>query len=159
MFQDDEFALAFTAALDEVLAPAVLAIHTIDAYLDPQLAPRDFLDWLATWVGIELDETWPEPLQRDLVANAVDLYRWRGTKRGLAATIKLYAGVDPEIIDNGGTSFSDTPRGPLPGAKQPSLIVRVHIAEGHYVDEARINDLVTAAKPAYLPHTIEVVRG
>ncbi len=157
--EEDDFALRFTGALDEVIAPVLMALDNLDAYFDPMLAPPDFLEWMATWVGIDLDETWPEHKQRDQVRNAVHLYRWRGTKKGLADVIRLYCDVEPEILDNGGTSYSEGPTGPLPGSPTPSLHVRITLPEGHDIDESRLHDLVTTAKPAHLPHTIEVVRA
>jgi phage tail-like protein len=156
--QEDEFALRFTAALDEVLAPIMLALDNIDAYLDPIVAPPDFLAWLASWVGVELDETWTLDRQRQQTRQAVDLYRWSGTRRGLADTIKLYLDVEPEIIDNGGTSYSELPGGDMPGSPEPSLIVRITVPEGQDVDEGRLNELIIQSKPAYVPHRIEVVR-
>lgn len=156
--QEDDFALRFTGALDEVLAQVLMSLDNLDAYLDPMLAPTDFLEWLATWVGIDLDETWPEHKQREQVRNAVHLYRWRGTRKGLADVIRLYCDVEPEIIDNGGTSYSEGPSGPLPGSPTPSLHVRVTVAAGQDIDEARLHELVAAAKPAHLPHTVEVIR-
>ena len=156
--QEDDFALRFTAALDEVIAPVLLALDNLDAYFDPMLAPRDFLEWMATWVGIDLDETWPEHKQREQVRSAVNLYRWRGTKKGLADVIRLYCDVEPEIIDNGGTSYSEGPTGPLPGSATPSLLVRITVPAGHDIDESRLHELVTTAKPAHLAHTIEIVR-
>ena len=59
MYQDDSFALGFTAALDEVLAPVFNSLDNLDSYLDPELSPEDFLDWLAGWLGLVLDEDWP----------------------------------------------------------------------------------------------------
>ena len=161
MQQEDEFALRFTSALDEVLAPVMLALDNLDAYLDPMLAPADFLRWLATWVDIELDEAWSLERRREHVRQAVDLYRWRGTKKGLADAIRLYLDIEPEIIDNGGTSFSEFPGGTLPGHATPELLVRVSVPAGHDVDdvERRLHEIVSEAKPAALPHRIEVVRS
>ena len=156
--QDDEFALRFTAALDEVLAPIMLALDNVDAYLDPLTAPPDFLRWLAAWVGVELDETWSLERQRQQALQAVAQYRWSGTRRGLVDAIRLYLDVEPEVIDNGGTSFSELPGGPLPGSPQPDLLVRVTVPAGRDVDEARLNELVIQTKPAHVPHRIEVVR-
>ena len=48
MYQEDEFAQRFTGALDTVLAPLVTALDNLDAYVDPALAPPDFLEWLAS---------------------------------------------------------------------------------------------------------------
>ncbi len=157
LFHGDEFAQAFTAALDEVLAPVFLALDCLDAYLDPDIAPPDFLDWLASWVGVELDETRPIEEQREMLKRSVGLFAWRGTKRGLSEAIELYTGTVPEIIDSGGVSFSEGPDGPLPGSAVPSLVVRVRLDGVREVSEARLNEIIRSAKPAHLPHTVELI--
>lgn len=69
-------------------------------FYDPHVAPLDFLDWLANWSAFTLDLDWPEPEKRALIKRAVDLYRIRGTKRGLALFLKLFTGHEPDISEN-----------------------------------------------------------
>ena len=69
-------------------------------FYDPHVAPLDFLDWLARWTAFTLDLDWPEPQKRALIKRAVDLYRIRGTKRGLILFLKLFTGHEPEIEEN-----------------------------------------------------------
>ena len=69
-------------------------------YYDPHLAPVEFLDWLAGWTAFAVDLDWPEPEKRALVKRAVDLYRIRGTKRGLALFLTLFTGHEPDIDEN-----------------------------------------------------------
>jgi phage tail-like protein len=158
-FQDDGFVPRFTDGLDVVLAPIMATLDSIDAYVDPMVAPMDFVAWLAGWVGVELDRSWNERRQRALVARAAELFAWRGTARGLAALVEVYTGVRPEIIDNGGTAWTDQPgaRGEAPGSPQPWLVVRVALPPGAEVDSARLHRLVASAKPAHVPHRIDLV--
>ena len=44
IYLDDGFTLRFTSALDEVLAPVIAVLDGFADYLDPSLAPADFLD-------------------------------------------------------------------------------------------------------------------
>ena len=67
------------SAFDEVLAPLFTTLDCFDSYLDPDLAPHDFVDWLASWVGVDIDETWTLERRRRLIQDAVVLYRIRGT--------------------------------------------------------------------------------
>ena len=106
-------------AFDEVLAPLFTTLDCFDSYLDPKLAPHDFVDWLASWVGVDIDETWTLERRRRLIQDAVVLYRIRGTAAGLAAHVRLYAGVTPEIEESGGCDWSQTADSPLPGSPQP----------------------------------------
>lgn len=157
LYHDDEFAQRLMAALDVVVAPIFSVLDNLPAYLDPAVAPLDFVEFLARWVGIELDETWPETRQRQLVSEAVRLYRWRGTKRGLREVVALYVGVEPEIEDNGGVTWSPTPGGDLPGSAEPFVVVRVRVPDIDAVNKVRLEALVAAAKPAHVPHRVEVV--
>jgi phage tail-like protein len=69
-------------------------------FYDPHVAPMEFLDWLSGWTAFTLDLDWPEEQKRALVKRAVDLYRIRGTKRGLTLFLKLFTGHEPEIHEN-----------------------------------------------------------
>jgi phage tail-like protein len=148
MLQADDFCVRFTRGLDPVLAPVLSAIDNLDAYLDPWLTPPDFLDWLAGWFGLELDATWPEERRRALVANALELGRWRGTVIGLALLVELYTGAQAEIDDGGAVGASDDPDEPLPGRRTQTVTVRYQ--PGDAVDVARLERLVRDAVPAHL---------
>ncbi len=156
IYQEDDFAMRWMSAFDEVLAPCVSTIDNIEHYFDPELAPGDFVEMLAAWVGVELDETWSEESRRSLVAEAVSLYRQRGTVAGLKRHVAIYAGVEPEIEESGGCAASPVSGGTLPGSDRPYLVVRVRVADPASVDERRLSRLVASSKPAHLPHRVEV---
>jgi phage tail-like protein len=69
-------------------------------FYDPHVAPPEFLDWLARWTAFTADLDWPETEKRSLIKRAVDLYRIRGTKRGLSLFLKLFTGHEPDIAEN-----------------------------------------------------------
>jgi phage tail-like protein len=154
----DENIIAFTDALDEVLAPVWLAIDCYDAYIDPHLAPADFLEMLSEWVGFPLDRNWSEEQMRRLVASAVELYRWRGTKRGLIELVRAYTGVEPEVIDSGGTVSSDRPGTAPQGSADASVRVVVDLPAGTASDLARLTRLIASSVPAHVNVTVEVRR-
>ena len=157
LYQEDDLARELTRAFDEVLAPAIGAIDNFTAYLDPALTPEDFLDWLAGWVGLLPDENWPIERRRAIVALAAELYRNRGTVKGLAMHVKLFASGDVTIVDNGGAAWSSTPDAAIPGQGKFSLVVRIKPTKKGSVDKDRLDALVAAAKPAHVPHSIEIV--
>jgi phage tail-like protein len=157
LFQEDDFTCRLMAAFDEVLAPVVSSLDCLDAYLDPSLAPPDFLEWLAGWVGMALDANWPEDRRRYLVRQASELYRLRGTARGLAEQVAVYTGSLPEVVEGGGVRWSSAPGGPLPGTGEQRIVVRVRPGEAGGSDPARLDAIVAAAKPAHLEHVVEVV--
>jgi len=69
-------------------------------FYDPHVAPVEFLNWLSGWTAFSLDLDWPEPQKRALIRRAVDLYRIRGTKRGLSLFLRLFTGHEPDIEEN-----------------------------------------------------------
>ncbi len=148
----------FCAGLDCVLTPATVTLDCMEAYFDPRLTPADYLDWLAGWVGLSLDQNWPEEQRRTLVTEAGDLYRWHGTVRGIIEHIRLFTGVVPEVHDSGGVAWSTTPDGNLPGNSVAELRVQLTVGTEDDLDLNRLEGIVTSVKPAHVPHVIDVVR-
>jgi phage tail-like protein len=159
IFQDDAVTGRFCAGLDDVLAPVFATLDCLDAYVDPAVAPTDFLEWLAGWVGAEIVEDWPVERKRLMVSNAVDLFSRRGTVDGLREELQLYTGAQVEIADSGGVAFSLAPGGDLPGAAEPRLVVTITADDPASVREARVQAIVAASKPANVVHEVEIVRG
>ncbi|MBK3586157.1 phage tail protein I [Streptomyces microflavus] len=160
LYADDDLAQRFTAGLDTVLAPVLSTLDNLPAYFDPALAPADFLPWLATWVGVDIDRAWPQELQRAVVARAVELHRWRGTRRGLVEHLRLCFGVHADVRDGGGVAWSAGPGTELPPAPTGELLVRVWpVAPGATVDASRVLDVVTASCPVHLTCRVEILPG
>ncbi len=158
----DPFIMRFTAGLDDVLAPVLSTLDCLDAYVDPLLAPEDFVEWLAGWVGATLDENAPLALRRMAVARAAELHRSRGTVTGLRTALELLTGAAVEVADSGGVTWSATPSGPPPGPAPstedgPWVAVRVTLPPDTTVSDRVIEGAVAAAKPAHVPHSVEVI--
>lgn len=155
IYQSDPNSMAWTAGFDDVLAPVICTLDCLRAYIDPMLAPDDFLLWLAGWFGTRLDENWPLDRQRSAVAQSVVLYRQSGTLGGLRALVELVTGGEVEISDSGGVTWSQAPNTPPPGQDEASVVVRIASATGP-VDRSALEELVAAAKPAHVAHRVEV---
>ena len=69
-------------------------------FYDPHECPPEFLEWLASWTAMLVDIDWPQEKKRALIKRAVDLYRIRGTKRGLILFLYLFTGHEPKIEEN-----------------------------------------------------------
>src|SRR4029079_11355371 len=83
-------------------------------------------------------------------ARAVDLYRWRGTVKGLAETVRIYTGSEPEVLESGGMVWSTTPGTPFPGKAASEVTVRLRVKDPSKIDAPRLERLVEAGKPAPL---------
>lgn len=99
-------------------------LNRFDQYLDPTQTPAQFLEWLAGWVGLELEEstdfygvedkeqksatpTQVLPLEkakstinRNMIGKMVQLYKKRGTFNGLLEYLQLYSGEEITFIIN-----------------------------------------------------------
>ncbi|NJD29044.1 MAG: phage tail protein I [Chloroflexi bacterium] len=154
IYQEDDLARLLTSVFDDALAPVLCTIDNLPSYLDPALTPDDFLDWLAGWVGVLPDETWPVERRRALVALAVQLHRRRGTAAGMAMHVRLLGAADVEVEDSGGAIWSKTPGAKPPGDGTRSVTVKVTPPKKGQLDSARIEALVASLKPAHVVHRV-----
>jgi phage tail-like protein len=150
----DPFAMGLVAAFDGVLAPVFASLDNFESYLDPAIAPHDFLDWLGTWLGLVLDESWTDERRRAFVAAASDLYRVRGTVAGLKAHLELVTGGEVIIEDSGATAWSTESGSPFPGTPDFELTVKLPNAGSTALDTAEIDALVAVSKPANVKHRV-----
>jgi phage tail-like protein len=158
LFQEDDFTRRFVSAFDAALAPIFVTLDNLTAYLDPWLAPDDFLEWLGGWFGLVLDEGWSIKRRRAVLANAFEFYRMRGTARGLKAQVEIFTGGAVDVIDTGGVATSTTAGEALPGSPNFVVMVRVTVDDPSTISVARLDALVAAAKPAHVTHKVEVVK-
>lgn len=100
--EESSFLGRYLLIFETILDSLDLTISQLPAYFAPDTAPEEFLPWLASWVGLVLDDGWPVARRRAVLANAMELHSWRGTIRGLTDHLELYTGVRPEIVEGGG---------------------------------------------------------
>jgi phage tail-like protein len=156
LYADDDFAGRMVAAFDDVLAPVLSTLDCLPAYWDPRIAPEDFVDWLAGWLAADLPPHASAARRRELVAGAVRRHRLRGTVRGLAEQIRLVFGVEAEITDSGGTTWSATAGATCDESAGPALTVRVRVVDPQAVPLRELRALVDAHRPAHVPCTVHV---
>ncbi|OIK07561.1 phage tail protein [Streptomyces monashensis] len=159
LYADDDFAQRFTAGLDTVLAPVFTTLDSLPAYLDPRVAPLDFVAWLASWVGAADDPEWSAELRREAVVRAMELHRWRGTRRGLVERLRLTLGVNAEVSGDGAAVWSRTPGAEPPPAPAAEVLVRVWPGRDPEVDEARVREAVRALCPVHVSCRVEILPG
>jgi phage tail-like protein len=76
-----------------------------DLLLDPRSTPDECLPWLASFVGMILDERWASApsgrdVRRRMIEEAVWLFRYRGTLPGLKRFIEIYTGVQVIVMEH-----------------------------------------------------------
>lgn len=72
-----------------------------DPFATPDGEYPSWLSWLARWLAFDLSEIWEEAKTREYLAQAFQLYGWRGTIEGLRRYLKWYAGVEAHIEEPG----------------------------------------------------------
>lgn len=155
LYAADDFAQRFTAGLDVVLAPIMSTLDNLPSYLDPRLAPGDFVNWLGNWIAAEIPARLPESDRREAVVQAVEIHGWRGTRHGLAEYLRLRFGVEPEIEDSGATTWSTTPGAQPPGSPEAFVLVRIPAGQS----AIRIDDVAAAVAscvPAHVRYRVEI---
>lgn len=135
---DGSFIRRFTAALDAVLAPVFATLDSLPAYFDPMTAPEHSLDWLASWVGLELYERWPPDLRRTLIAGAVHRHHERGTKVGLEKIVTIFTDAEQVTIEESGgvwersvPAFDDGATPEFPGDAPTGSWMTITVALGN----------------------------
>jgi phage tail-like protein len=88
---------ALNGRIDHLIASMA---RLFDPGATPSSRTADFLGWLAGWMGLAVDQNWPEDKFRNLLRHAHRLYALRGTPAGLKLHIKLFLGVEPAILEH-----------------------------------------------------------
>lgn len=143
IYADNDFLGRFLLLFQNVWEPLEQRQDHIEMYFDPRTCPASFLPWLASWLDLSFNQHWPETRRRRLLAEAIDLYRWRGTRYGLVRMIEVCTGVTPEVTDN---------------PAQPFVFdVKITLPKDGEIDKNLIDELIQAHKPAHAGYRLEVL--
>lgn len=158
---EDDFLERFLGALDEVLAPVLVTLDSLDSYIDPALAPDEFVTWLGGWMALRGRLAWPEKSWRMLVAEASDLYARRGTARAVQRIGELFTGGEVGVDDPGGSGVLANPDDAAGSIALPAPRVVVRVRGGRVKAKdasamAGLQEVLRAATPAHLALRVEV---
>lgn len=164
-YQEPPFFERYLRGIEDVMEPLQATLRELDRLFGPYSTPSDFLLWLGAWVAMPLNENWPEMRRRKLIAEAVNLYRWRGTKRGLSRYLEIYCGVRPEINDQpvegmrlGPDAKLGTKATVLGDVPPHTFVVTIPVHDDHPVNEQTIHDIIRYEKPAHTAYALRLVR-
>jgi phage tail-like protein len=157
LYSGDFFAQQLCESCDDVLAAVFATLDCFPAYLDPGTTAEDMLDWLAGWIGLTIDGHVPVVRKRQLIVAGAALMPWRGTARGVREAVTAAFGEETQVIESGSATGSTTADSEPGGGAVPALLVRVIADHPDGIDRRRLDAVVELAKPAHVPHRVEVV--
>jgi hypothetical protein len=155
VYHRDELMGRFLMLFESFWDPIEKQIAYMHDYLDPRMTPSEFLPWLASWFSLVLDDHCPEAQRRELIRQAVTLYR------------------RVEVIEHRANNFVLGPEGKLGpsialGAQNhPHTFTVILQAPPDVTDDedaarrasehiAAIKRLIDAEKPAHTGYTLRV---
>lgn len=141
VYQQDEFIGRFLLIFESLFSPMVWFVDNFDMFLSPQLAPEEWLQWIAGWFDLLLLDDLPLDHQREIMAQLGWLFMRRGTPSGLERLLELYFRVHPEIVENEICHFTVI----LPLSES-------NVRLGREVAER----LIESQKPAFASYTLRV---
>ncbi|MGB7415923.1 MAG: phage tail protein [Thermosynechococcaceae cyanobacterium] len=171
VYQEIDIIHRFVKIFEEAFDPVVNSFSSMWATLDPLTAPQSLLPFLAHWVDWPLDTQLSLTQQRRLIRRAVEIYRSRGTRKGLRFYLHLYTGLplDEEISSEADKSISITePSGQgcllgiaqmgidtvLGGGKAYHFEVCLRCEQDYPIDEELVRRIIEQEKPAFCTYDL-----
>jgi len=93
-----DFLRRFLLLFQTLSHPVESRVASRDRVVDPVLMEARFLPWLASWLDFTLDERIPVTRRRIFLRRAVELFKWRGTDRGIKEVLKTLTGLEVGIV-------------------------------------------------------------
>ena len=154
VYQEGDFGMRFVGALETLLDPIVAVLDALPAHFSADHAPRDVLDLLSAWLGVDLDESQTPAQRREMVRKAAELGRRRGTRAGMELALALAFPKLPLRVEDLGGVRTDPPEG---GADAPAATFIVYcdtpIAEE---TQAAVARCIEQYKPVHTSYRLRV---
>jgi phage tail-like protein len=155
IYSEGDFGMRLVSGFESLLDPLVAALDNLPEHFDPAYAPRDVLDLLTEWLGLEHDEARSGEERRAIVRKAPELMRRRGTKAGLELALSLaFPGIPFRVEDTGAVTWSlDVDEADTTAA--PSFVVYCDVPLTPDRSGA-VARLIDQAKPAHVTYRLRV---
>ena len=170
IYQQSDFLTRLLMIFEQTFDPTVQIMEHFWAYLDPLTAPKALLPFLAEAVAWPMNPAWKLKVQRRLIRNAVELYQWRGSRRGLALALHLCTGLPNDnhhiqIVDANDNEFTigqvwlgQEPT--LGGGRAFHFSVKLRSSnevDSTEIDEDLVRSVIEQEKPAFCTYELEII--
>lgn len=166
IYREIDFIGRFLKIFEQTFEPSFQTLSSLWAYLDPLTAPQAMLPFLSHWVGWEIQPYLSLEQQRYLIRNAMEIYRWRGTRRGLRLYLHLATGlpIDEHTLEekdkhisiyesfSNGLVFGETSLGEtaiLGGGRPFHFYIRLRCPSAQQIDRQLVIAVIEQEKPAF----------
>lgn len=173
LYREIDFVGRFLQVFEQTFEPTVNALDSLWAYLDPLTAPQSLLPFLTHWVGWNFDAPLDPRRQRFLIRHALQIYRWRGTRRGLRFYLHLATGLplDDHLSHESakhigihetfsqGLILGEASLGEnasLGGGQPFHFAIHLRPDPHHTIDTALVHQIITQEKPAFCTYDLIV---
>jgi phage tail-like protein len=146
----DPVVSGFVSAFEEVADSVSERVDGIEAQVDVGLASPEMLQFLASWLGLELEPTDPGDYQQSLVRQAGRLLGWRGTRYGVEGMLAAATGSRVTVSDGGGIFGQDDRVPPV------DPVVTVRIDHTGHLTERQVYRFLEAELPVGAEIALEV---
>ncbi len=113
IYQEDQFISQFLLAFEKLLLindekdrlceGLEEKIDRLSDYYNPEKTPEEFLSWLSDWTAFTMRSDLNVGQQRNFLANIIQRYHWRGTKKNLEELLKIFS-VGVPTVDEAASS-------------------------------------------------------
>ena len=143
IYEQGNFLGRYLLIFEHLWEPLEWRLDHMSMYFNPATAPSSMVNWLGQWLGLPYDPEWSEGRRRDLVANAMNILRFRGTPQSLARVIELCTGITPSVEND---------------PDQPYVFkVRMLLPPSHAgVSREFVKQLIETHKPAHTAYILEM---
>jgi phage tail-like protein len=175
IYREVDFMHRYLQMFEQALRPIFETTDALTRYLDPLTAPDALLPFLAHWVAWPM-ETLPlmPHHQRRLIRNAMTIYQWRGTRRGLRLFLHYATGLPLEeelpegdraisIHESASQSFilgeaTLGPESPLGRGRPYHFVVtlRPPASQADAIHAPLIHRIITQEKPAHCTYELYI---
>ena len=160
--KDPSFTQRFLSVFEETFNGLERLMEESSLAMNTNFAPPEFLPWLAECAGLTLEASFPESKKRRLLNEAAQLFRMRGTRRGLSRYLEIYTGVKPQIFDRShkgfrlgaGMTFGQSPR--LGNLAAHTFLVVLTVPRTTSIDIGVLRRIIEAQKPEHTAYDLRV---
>jgi phage tail-like protein len=152
IYREGDFAMRFVEALETLLDPVIGVLDCLPAHFSCDLADPEMLGLMAAWLGVELDESWPEARRRELVKRSSALAR-RGTRAGLEEALRIaFPDLPLRVEEEGGVVHAGSPA-ELPPAPTPRFVVYCDVP---LEEPAGLARMIEVMKPVHVQYRLRI---